>query len=125
MSFPVWAGEWGAAPHRAYGRSTSLSRRQARHWSRRFSGVGVSISAPRLRELVAGTAEAGHEATDAEVTDVRFALTALDIEQQRHQATMRRARASAVQAAIFVAVALIALNAMLCLAYLMLSAVPH
>lgn len=120
MSFPVWAGEWGVAPHRAYGRPQTLSRRQARHWSRRFSGVGVTITAARLRELVGGTS-----ATDDEVTDVRFALTALDIEEQLHQRAMRRARGSATQALIFVGVTLVALNALLCLAYLMLSAVPH
>ncbi|CDO07944.1 hypothetical protein [Mycolicibacterium cosmeticum] len=120
MSFPVWAGEWGVAPHRAYGRPQTLSRRQARHWSRRFSGVGVTITAARLRELVAGTV-----ASDDEVTDIRFALTALDIEQQRHQAAMRRARAGVVQLLIFIVVTLVALNALLCVAYLMLSAVPY
>lgn len=120
MSFPVWAGEWGVAPHPAGGRPQTLSRRQARHWSRRFSGVGVTITAPRLRDLVGGT-----RATDAEVTDVRFALTALGIEEQRHQAAVRHARSTATQLLIFVGVTLVALNALLCLAYLMLSAVPH
>ncbi|MHA3018684.1 hypothetical protein ACXPWS_00255 [Mycobacterium sp. BMJ-28] len=120
MSFPVWAGEWGIAPHYTHGRTRTLSRWQARHWSRRFSGVGVTITAARLRQLVAGTT-----ATDDEMTDVRFALTALDIEAQRHQTAMRQARSSAVQGLIFVAVALVALNALLCLAFLMLSAVPR
>ncbi|MDX1873411.1 hypothetical protein SBI67_14915 [Mycolicibacterium sp. 120266] len=120
MSFPVWAGEWGVVPDRAYGRPQTLSRRQARHWSRQFSGVGVTITAARLRDLVAGSA-----ASDDEVTDIRFALTALHIEHQRQQATVRRARAAMVQLLIFIAITLVALNALLCLAYLMLRAVPY
>lgn len=111
----MWAGEWGAA----HGRPQTLSGRQARHWSRRFSGVGVAIPAARLRQVVAGTI-----ASDAEVIDIRFALTALEIERQQHQAARRRARRAAVQLLILIAVTLVALNGLLCVAYLMLSAVP-
>jgi hypothetical protein len=116
----VWAGEWGGAPSHGYARPQTLSRWQARHWSRRFEHVGVTIPAARLRLLVAGTT-----ATEDEVTDVRFALTALNIEEQQRQCALRRARAGAAQACIFVVVSLVALGAMLALAYAMLSAMAR
>jgi hypothetical protein len=115
MTSPAWSGEWGVSPHRGL---PTLSRRQARRWSRRFAGVGVVITAVRLQELSSGIA-----ATDTEATDVAFALTATELQRQRHHTMAVHARAAAVQVVIVVIMALVVLMVLLAMGYAFLAAV--
>ncbi len=109
MTSPVWAGG-----------GRRLSGRQARRWSRRLTGAGVSISPARLRQLAAGS-----PATAAESTDFAFALTAAELGRERRHTMAAHARSAAVWMLIEVLVALLALLALCAMAYLMLSiAVP-
>jgi hypothetical protein len=97
-------------------RDRVLTRRQARRLSRRCDGVGVTISATRLRQLAAG-ASAG----DAELTDVGFALTVTEIQREQRQAKLKRCKRRAVHCLIVAGLGLLLLTSLLSMAYLFLS----
>jgi hypothetical protein len=101
-------------------RDRALTRRQARRLSRRFGGVGVAIPAMRLQQIAAG-ASAG----DDELTDVSFALAATEIQHEERLAKLKRSRRRAVHCLIVAGLTLLALNSLLCMAYLILSLAVH
>ena len=93
-----------------------FNRRQARRMSRRFAGVGVGIPRGRLQEIAAGA-----PFSDAESTDVQFALVATAILREERLAKFDRRRRRAVQWLIVAGLVLVILNALICMAYVFLS----
>ena len=98
----------------------ALTRWQARRLSRRFGGVGVAIPAIRLQQIAAG-AKAG----DDELTDVSFALAATEFQHEERLAKLKRSRRRAMHCLIVAGLILLALNSLLCMAYLFLSLALH
>jgi hypothetical protein len=98
----------------------ALTRRQARRLSRRFGDVGVTIPATRLRQIAAG-ATAG----DDELTDVRFALAATEIEHEQRLAKVKHSQRLAVHGLIVAGLVLILLSSLLCMALLFFSLTLH
>jgi hypothetical protein len=98
----------------------ALTRRQARRLSRRFGDVGVTIPATRLQQI-SGGASAG----DAELTDVRFALAATEIQHEQRLAKVKRNKRRAVHWLIVAGLMLLLLNSLLCMAYLFFSLTMH
>ncbi|HEY6647658.1 MAG TPA: hypothetical protein VI217_11260 [Mycobacterium sp.] len=98
----------------------ALTRGQARRLSRRFGGVGVSISASRLQQIAAGAC-----AGDAELTDVSFAVAATEIQREQRLAKLKRQQRRAVRWLIVAGLVLLLLNALLCMAYLFFSMAMH
>jgi hypothetical protein len=90
-----------------------LGRSQARRLSRRFAGVGVEIPPPRLRAMLSGAPIADHE-----MTDVNFALIAIQINREKRLAKLEHLRRQCRQALISVGLAIVALNFLVCIAYL-------
>ena len=88
--------------------------------SRRFDGVGVAIPATRLQQIAAG-ASAG----DDELTDVRFALAATEIENEQRLAKLKRNQRRALHWLIVAGLMLLLLNSLLCMAYLFFSLTMH
>ncbi|MCV7247031.1 hypothetical protein H7J07_01995 [Mycobacterium koreense] len=91
--------------------------RQARRWCRRLSSVGVTVSPERLVAISTGSG-----ATEAENVDLRFALTALHLRDDQHSVRVRRRRQVRLRWLIVVAMTLVALNTLVCLGYLLFSA---
>lgn len=98
----------------------ALTRRQARRLSRRFDDVGVAIPASRLQQIAAG-ARAG----DAELTDVRFALAATEIEHEQRLAKLKLNKRRAMHWLIVAGLMLLLLNSLLCMAFLFFSLTMH
>lgn len=88
--------------------------------SRRFDAVGVTIPATRLQQIAAG-ARAG----EAELTDVRFALAATEIEHEQRMAKLKRYQRRAMHWLIVVGLVVLLLNSLLCMAFLFFSAAMH
>lgn len=88
--------------------------------SQRFAGVGVGISPGRLREIAAGA-----PLVDGEWTDVNFAFVATEIERERRLAKFHRGRRRGIRWLIFAGLVLVTLNALLCMAYVLLSLAQH
>jgi hypothetical protein len=93
----------------------ALTRWQARRLSRRFDGVGVAIPAMRLRQIAAG-ASVGED----ELTNVSFAITATEIQREERHAKLKHTQRQAMRWLIFAGLTLLALNALLTMAYLVL-----
>jgi hypothetical protein len=74
----------------------------------------------RLQQIAAG-ASAG----DDEWTDVRFALTATELQRGERLAKLKRSRQRVVRWLIFVGLALLALHSLLTMAYLFFSVALH
>lgn len=86
--------------------------------SRRFAGVGVGIAAARLREIAAGA-----PASDVELVDVDFAVTASELRHEQRVAKFEHAKRECVRGLIVAGVGLLLLGfllfvtlAVLCLA---------
>ena len=88
--------------------------------SRRFGGVGVAIPATRLQQIAAGAI-----AGDDEITDVRFAVAATEIEHEQRLAKHKRNHRRAMHWLIVVGLILLLLNSLLCMAYLFFSLTMH
>jgi hypothetical protein len=93
-----------------------LSRGKARRMSRRFAGVGVRIPSARLREIAAGAPVA-----DDEWADVSFALAATEIQREERLAKFVRTRRHAIQWLVVAGSVLVALNLLICMAYVFIS----
>jgi hypothetical protein len=109
-----WADEWGKVPRRLQTRGQVLSRRQARRMSRSFAGVGVGIPARRLREIAAGLPIASDE-----LTDVNFAFVAAQIKRDGRVAKFKRSRRRGIRWLMVGGMALVAMNLLLCMAYVL------
>ncbi|TGD88335.1 hypothetical protein BayCH28_11325 [Mycolicibacterium sp. CH28] len=88
----------------------TTSPRQLRRLSRDFAGVGVGIPPKRLQEIAKGGA-----ATDDELVDVTFALTATQFLSEQRRSKRDRAQRRCVHWLVVGAGVLIALNVLLCL----------
>jgi hypothetical protein len=88
--------------------------------SRSFAGVGVAIPATRLQQISAGSAVANDE-----WTDIKFALTAIELEREDRRAKFKRGRCRGGRCLLFVAFALVALNLLICMGLVMLTALEH
>jgi hypothetical protein len=98
----------------------ALTRGQARRLSRRFGDVGVAIPAARLQQIAAGAC-----ARDDELTDVRFAIAATEIQHEQRLAKLKRSRRRAIRWLIVAGLVLLLLNMLVCMAYLFLSLAVH
>ncbi len=78
--------------------------------SRDFAGVGVGIPPERLQQIAKG-----ESATDDELVDVTFALTATQLLSEQRRSKRGRAQRRCVHWLIIGAGVLIALNVLLCL----------
>lgn len=97
-----------------------LSCRQARRISRSFAGVGVAIAPVRLQQIAAGSACANDE-----LTDVKFALAATQIVRDERRARSERRRRCGTRCLVFAGLVIAALNILICMALVMLSALEH
>lgn len=84
--------------------------------SRRFARIGVGITPTRLRAIAAGAVPASDE-----LTDVRFALVATGIQRQEQIARRKRGKRRGISWLVVAALALAALNLLICGAYLFVS----
>jgi len=93
---------------------------KARRISRRCAGVGVGIAPARLQQITAGAP------CDArELTDLKFALTATEIQHEERVSKFERRRRCGIQWLIVAGVVLVLLNVLVCMAYVMLSMTHH
>lgn len=81
-----------------------------------MAAVGVVISADRLVDIAAGAS-----ATDAEVTDIRFARTAAEIRRDERDVRIQRLHRRTVQGLLILAMTVAALNFLVCLGYALFS----
>jgi hypothetical protein len=100
--------------------SGSGSRRQLKRLSRNFAGVGVGIPPERLQQIVAGGT-----ATDDEMVDVTFALTATQLLSERRRSKLGRAQRRCVRGIILAVAILIAINVLLCLGLMLFVLTQH
>ena len=120
MTTPSWADGWGSRRLAADFRDRVPSRRQARRMSRRFAGVGVGIPPARLQEIAAGA-----PASDDESANVKFALAATEIQREARLAKFAQRRRRCVWWLIVAGLVLVALNSLVCMAYIILGAAQH
>jgi hypothetical protein len=109
-----FVGVWGFPGDHA------LGSRKARRISRRFADVGVGIAPARLREIAAGS-----PCEAKEVTDLKFALTATEIQRENRQAKFHHMRRCGIQWLIVAGMVLLLLNVLICMAYAVLSMTQH
>ena len=93
---PVWLGY------------PSVSRRQSRRMSRRFAAVGVGIAPERIREIARG-----RPASEDELVDVGFAMTATHLLDEQRRAKRGRAQRRCTQGLMVIAGIVVALNILL------------
>lgn len=80
--------------------------------SRHFAGVGVTIPASRLRQIADGAPVA-----DKELTDVRFALSATEMQRADRHAKVVHAKRQCMHWLVFLVMVFAALNLLFCMAY--------
>ncbi|MGV0743752.1 hypothetical protein [Mycolicibacterium sp. XJ870] len=83
--------------------------------SRRFAGVGVAITAARLREIAAGA-----PASDAELTNVEFGVMACELMHDKHLAKIERGKRSCTMCLVVVGMSLVMFSSLLCIFWLLL-----
>jgi hypothetical protein len=98
----------------------SGSRRQLKRLSRNFAGVGVGIPPERLQQIAMGGS-----ATDAEMVDVSFALTATQLISEKRRSKRGRAQRYCMRGAILVAAIVISINVLLCLGLILFVLTQH
>ncbi|MGB8391141.1 hypothetical protein [Mycobacterium sp.] len=93
-----------------------LGRRRARRLSQRFANVGVQTEPERLLAMLAGA-----PVPDDEVTDVNFALIALQMNREARDAKFKRLKRRGIRSLMFAGLVLVVLNFLFCIAYLLLN----
>ncbi|MDC8984936.1 hypothetical protein PR370_23010 [Mycobacterium marinum] len=111
-----WGDERRRLSHQLPMRDHLFGRSQARRLSRRFAGVGVRISPQRLREM-----HAGMLASDSEMTNINFALIAIQITREKRVAKLHRLQRKCRHALLSLGMVIVALNFLLCIGYLLFS----
>jgi hypothetical protein len=111
-----WGNERGQLSHRLQVHNQILRRRQARRLTRRFERVGVNTSPERLRQMLAGA-----PVTAGEVVDVNFAIIATRLKREEFAAKFKRLKRRGARSLIFVALVLVTLNFLFCMAYFLFS----
>lgn len=93
-----------------------VGRRGARRLCKRFEQVGVRTQPDRLQQMLAGLPGA-----DDEVTDVRFALIASQMNREARTAKLRRLQRRGTRSLLFAGLLLVVLNFLFCVAYVLLN----
>ncbi len=101
-------------------RCQGLGRRRARRLCHRFERFGVHTAPERLQQMVAGA-----PAADDEVTDVNFALIAMQLNREARGARVKRLKRQGTRSLMFAGLVLVVLNFLLCLAYVLLNLVAQ
>ena len=101
-------------------RCQALGRRRARRLCHRFERVGVHTAPERLRQIVAGAPVA-----DREVTDVNFALIAMQLDRETRLARYKRLKRRSTRSLMFAGLVLVVLNFLFCMAYVLLNLVQE
>ncbi|WP_445165376.1 hypothetical protein ACTXG7_15765 [Mycolicibacterium sp. Dal123E01] len=99
---------------------TRQTGRQLKRMSRNFAGVGVGIPPERLQQIAKG-----ETATEDELVDVSFALTATQLISEKRRSKRGRAQQHCVRGAIVGVAILIAINVLLCLGLLLFVLTQH
>lgn len=82
--------------------------------------MGVQTAPERLRAIVAGA-----PAPACEVTDVNFALIAMELDREARAAKYKRLKRHSTRSLIFAGLVLVVLNFLFCMAYLLLNLVQE
>jgi hypothetical protein len=112
----AWGDERRQLLHQVQTRCQALGRRRARRLCHRFERVGVHTAPERLRQMVAGVPVA-----DGEVTDVNFALIAMQLHREARGAKLKRLKRRGTRSLIFAGLVLVVLNFLFCVAYVLLN----
>jgi hypothetical protein len=97
-------------------RYPALGRRRARRLCHRFERVGVRTAPERLRAMLAGAPVAA-----GEITDVNFALIAMQLDREARLAKYKRLKRRGTRSLIFAGLVLVVLNFLFCMAYALLN----
>ncbi|MCV7349927.1 hypothetical protein [Mycobacterium parmense] len=97
-------------------RYQTLGQRRARRLCHRFERVGVRTAPDRLRAMLAGAPVA-----IAEVTDINFALIAMQLNHEARTAKLKRMKRRGARSLLFAGLILVVLNFLFCVAYLLLN----
>ncbi|WP_431240301.1 hypothetical protein ACQ86B_12780 [Mycolicibacterium aichiense] len=100
--------------------TTASSPRQLKRLSRTFAGVGVGIPPERLQQIAMGQV-----ATEDELVDVSFALTATALRNEQRRSKVGRAQRRCVRGAIVFVAILIAINVLMCLGLFLFVLTQH
>ncbi|HWT48379.1 MAG TPA: hypothetical protein VN255_07290 [Mycobacterium sp.] len=111
-----WGDERGQLSHQLQMRDQALGRRRARRLCRCFERVGVHTAPERLRAMLAGVPVA-----DDEVTDVNFALIAIQLNREARDAKFKRLKRRGTRSLMFAGLVLVVLNFLFCVAYVLLN----
>ena len=111
-----WGDERRQLLHQVQMRYQTLGRRRARRLCHRFERVGVHTAPERLRAMLAGVPVA-----DAEVTDVNFALIAMQLNREARCAKLKRLKRQGTRSLLFAGLVLVVLNFLFCVAYVLLN----
>lgn len=111
-----WGDERGQLSHQLQMRYQMLGRRRARLLCQSFERVGVRTAPERLLAMLAGAT-----VTDHEVTDINFALIALQIKHEARVAKYKRLKRCGTRSLLFGGLVLVVLNFLSCIAYLLLN----
>jgi hypothetical protein len=88
--------------------------------SRCFARVGVEIPAARLQEIAAGAA-----ASSGELTDVQFALMAIELQREERLARSRRRKRRGIHCLIVAGTIVAAMNLLACTAFVFVCVLLH
>jgi hypothetical protein len=97
-------------------RYPALGRRRARRLCHRFARVGVQTAPERLRAMLAGA-----PVPEDEVTDVNFALIAMEFNREARLARYKRLKRRGARSLMFAGLVLVVLNFLFCIAYVVLN----
>ncbi|WP_230981548.1 hypothetical protein [Mycobacterium malmoense] len=111
-----WGDERRQLLHQVQMRCQALGQRRARRLCRCFAQVGVHTAPERLRQMVAGVPVA-----DDEVTDVNFALIAIQLNREARGARFKRLKRRGTRSLMFAGLVLVVLNFLICVAYVLLN----
>ncbi|WP_246133484.1 hypothetical protein [Mycobacterium helveticum] len=111
-----WGDERQHLSHQLQMRYRSLGRVRARRLSQQFASVGVRTAPGRLRAMTAGLPVAADE-----VTDVHFALIALEMNRATRAARIKRLKRRGSRSLLLAGLILVVLHFLLCVAYLLLN----
>src|SRR6201997_2413035 len=112
----AWGNERRQLLHQLQMQCQALGRRRAKRLCRCFERVGVHTAPERLRAMLAGVPVAA-----AEVTDVNFALIAIQLNREARAAKVKRLKRRGTRSAMFAGLVLVVLNFLFCVAYLLLN----
>ncbi|WP_231964253.1 MULTISPECIES: hypothetical protein [unclassified Mycobacterium] len=112
----AWGYERRQLMHQVQMRCQALGRRRARRLCHHFERVGVHTAPERLQQIVAGAPVA-----DDEVTDVNFALIAMELNREARGARVKRLKRQGTRSLMFAGLVLVVLNFLFCIAYVLLN----